>query len=67
MIFRKFEVVEHYLTRHAEASWGELLALTTLSAIKADILRPGRKEERELVKKMELARAEVKTVDRPAA
>jgi hypothetical protein len=57
MIFR---VVDYYLTKHAEASWGELLALTAISAIKTDILRL--KEERELEKKMGLASAKAKTV-----
>jgi hypothetical protein len=41
MIFRMFEVVSSCLTKHGKASWGELLALTALDSIKADILRRG--------------------------
>jgi hypothetical protein len=41
MIFRKFEVVDYIITKHGEATYVELMALTALSAIKADILRFG--------------------------
>jgi hypothetical protein len=51
MIFYKFEVVEHCLALHGEASWGELIALTAFSAIKADILRHGLLREAHLYEK----------------
>jgi hypothetical protein len=49
MIFQKFEVANACRTKHGEATWGELLALTALDSIKADILRLGltREAERE--------------------
>ncbi|MEJ0093140.1 MAG: hypothetical protein WDN46_06840 [Methylocella sp.] len=50
MIFRKLEVVNYCITKHGEASWSELLALTALDAIKADILRMSQMREREFAK-----------------
>ena len=41
MIFRKFEVIDYCITKHGEANRGELMALTALDSIKADILRHG--------------------------
>jgi hypothetical protein len=50
-VFRKIEVVEYCITLHGEGSWGDLLALTALSAIKADILRHGLLREAHLYEK----------------
>jgi hypothetical protein len=41
MIFQKFEVIGYCLTKYGEASYSELMALTALDSIKADILRHG--------------------------
>jgi hypothetical protein len=48
MIFRKFEVINHYITKHGTANSGELMALTALDSIKADILRHGIMSEKNL-------------------
>ena len=39
MIFRKFEIADYLITKHGEATYAEIMALTALSAIKTDILR----------------------------
>jgi hypothetical protein len=40
MIFRKLEIISYFITKHGEIeSWVELMALTALDSIKADILR----------------------------
>jgi len=55
MVFQKFEVINHYITKHGEASPMELMALMALDGIKADLLRFELMKERRLA-----ARATVK-------
>jgi hypothetical protein len=47
---QKFEVLDYILTKHGEASDGDLMVIEALASIKADILRQGIMRDRKLAR-----------------